>query len=246
MSMRKVAAVAIGVGAIAAMASTTTASATPGAPAAAKRADCTVTIQSPGKVKIGALHNKYAYKLSGCGNPGVYVAVAELDNSGGHFWDALGWNKANSNSVIDFRGSDYPPVGKYRIKGNNGSTCNEDPSIGCKEAGEEIHTWGPLPTTDVRYGTMAGIATSRHGSTVKITALLRRFTGTKYVPYVNRLLAFQRYNPSTKTWGTVGYGHTSSAGRVSGVIKAPSKATYRIRVTDATSYWGSASGGSHR
>jgi len=246
MSMRKVAAAAIGVGAIAAMASTTTASATPGSPAAAKRADCTVTIHAPAKVKIAALHNKYNYKLTGCENPGVFVAVAELDTPGGHFQDALGWNKADTNSVSDFKGSDYLSPGKYRIRGNNGSTCNEDPSIGCREAQQEIHTWATLPTTDVRYGTMAGIATERHGSSVKITALLRRFSGTKFVPYSKHLLAFQRYNPKTKTWGTVGYGHTSTAGRVSGVIHAPSAATYRIRVTDSTSYWGCASGGSHR
>jgi hypothetical protein len=237
MSMRKVVCAAISLGAAATMASTATATATPAPAPAAQQAACAVTIHLPAKIKIAAAHNKYGVQLTGCEAPGLFVAVAELDSPSGKFWDALGWDHTHRTSVLDFPASDHPNPGRYTVRQSSeeGFVCSDS---SCTAGGDGID-FTNAPSTDLRYGTLVGIATSCSSTKIVVRGLLKRWVGSQWVNYPNRLVTLKQYKNGG--WASVGYVHSDANGKLVGIVKRTAGAKFRWGLPDSASYWGTSS-----
>jgi len=203
----------------------------------AKVAVCKLTVHLPSRVSLTKSTTKIHVTLTGCKN-NLSTAGTELTTPQGHQWWPLGWTNAHRSVTVQFAISDAPPIGTYRI-----NKVLED----AFEKDKTTHpTWTNAPTTVVKLGSKAGISTSRKGSKVTISSKVSHFSSTGWKAYTHKVVGFQVRAVGSKTWKTIGFGKTSSTGRVSLRHTAAHSAYYRMSVGSTSRYWGSTSGSSRR
>jgi len=235
MSLRKLGGAVAGMAAVATLSTGTAAMAAPAdghADAAAPQ--CTVTLHLQARVSLTKSTTKVPVKITGCAGR-LFDAVAALNDPQHHQWSDLGWDEHHRSHNAIFKISDAPPRGTYKIAAQNGSSTDHQQII-----------WGNDPSTVVRLGSKASISTSRKGSKVTISSKVSHFSGSGWKAYTHKTVGFQIRAVGSKKWKTIGFGKTSSTGRVSLRHTAAHSAYYRVSVSSTNSYWGSISGSSRR
>jgi len=134
----------------------------------------------------------------------------------------------------NFKLSDVPPVGNYKVTAENGST---------KDAVQLA--WVNAPTIPLRYAATSGASAKRAGSRVTISGLVKRYGTSGWTPYAKIIVGFQHLvpgpKPHTTVWKTIGYAHTDTHGRTALRFTLPA-GRYRVFTGNASpSFWGSAS-----
>ena len=224
-----------GMAAVATLSTGTAAMAAPaGEHAAAAAPRCTVTMHISSRISLTASTTKVPITMTGCTNR-LDNASVQLSDPKGKFWDAVYFTGAHRKFTEKFKISDAPPIGRYKLVPQSGFTTDSPP--------QQV-VWGNSPTSVLKLGSKATIATSRHGSKVTISTLVRHFSGSGWKAYTHKTVGIQI--KSNGKWKTLGFAKTNSHGRASLTHTAAHAAYYRVSVGSTSSYWGSISGSSRR
>ena len=200
------------------------------ASAAPAAAACQVRANLPSRIAIDRDSVVVPVSLSGCAGTLEWAAADVYGPSG--IAGSLFWNGSRTEYLDVY--SDIVP-GSYRTIDGNGYTQASDP-VG----------WQYTSTT-VKFGTRAGIAVSRRGSTVSITVASYRFAAySGFVGYGNHVVGIQHSLSPYGPWSTISYAKVNSAGRVTVSKTAPAARYYRAFFGDTGSFFGSYSGAVRR
>jgi hypothetical protein len=98
-------------------------------------------------------------------------------------------------------------------------------------------------TSVVKFASRSGVSAARSGSRVTINALATRYDGAshKFIPFGNRVIAFEHCLSQTGSCSVLAYARTNSAGRASITVTQPSLRYYQMRFGESSSFWGSVS-----
>ena len=98
-------------------------------------------------------------------------------------------------------------------------------------------------TSIVKFASRSGVSATRSGSRVTINALATRYdaASSKFIPFGNRVIAFEHCLSSTGSCSVLAYAKTNSVGRASITVSAPAARYYQMRFGESPSFWGSTS-----
>jgi hypothetical protein len=194
---------------------------------AASAAPCELFGDLPARVSIDRPSVQVPVVLRGCDGALDYAAAnvyGPPGNAGFLLWDA---NRTDYWNAYDFTVT----PGTYNTNDGHGYTTVF-----------EAASWRG-DTTVVKYGTWAGVSAARAGTRVTLSALATRYNpaGNNFVPYGNRVIAFQHCLTDVSGCSTLAYAVTNSAGRATITVTAPALRSYRVTYGEGTSFWGSTS-----
>jgi hypothetical protein len=198
----------------------------------ASAAPCEYFADLPARVSIDRPSVQVPVVLRGCDGIADYASASVFGPRGSVeflIWDA---GRTDYWTLYDW----YETPGTYNTNDGDGYVTGYVPAA-----------WRG-DTTVVKYGSWAGISASRVGTRVTLSAYVTRYNpaGNNFVPYGNRVIAFQHCLTDVSGCSTLAYAVTNSAGRATITVNAPALRSYRVTYGDSTQFWGATSARARR
>ncbi len=196
-------------------------------PANAAAAPCTVTANLPARISIDRSDKVVPVSLSGCVGRLAYASAYVYGPSG--TVDILIWNGTRTDYLRLYDWDVRP--GTYQTTDGFGYEPNYDRVA-----------WH-YTTTTIKFGTFAGIAASRSGSTTLITVAAKRYDPASdgYVGYPNIVMGIQTAPTSSGPWRQATYVKVGAGSRATVGARVAAGQYYRSYFGDGPSFFGSMS-----
>ena len=194
------------------------------APTASAETACQYFADLPAKVSVDRPELRFAVPLRGC--------EGYMDWAGANVYGPQG---LNDMLLYDGTRTDYwyvydwdTPPGVYDTADGDGYTLDgtEQPWRG--------------DTSIVKFASRSGVSATRSGSRVTINALATRYdaASSKFIPFGNRVIAFEHCLRSTGSCSVLAYAKTNSVGRASITVSAPAARYYQMRFGESPWFLG--------